>query len=510
MKNYLLLIKIGVERILVGNSKKHKKTVKNGLVGFGLIAILAIGISVAYAISLGSAFNEVGAIYSLPIMMFFSLVLLVFLYGTFDGFTNLFSYKDYPLLSSMPIKKSTLVLSKLTTTYLINVAITVLILMPANIVYAYYVPQKAGFYLSAVVLCLILPLILVPISILFALIIKLLVSRFKNSKQIETVLMIVFYTALTVAFLFLSYGEDSVNLYAKIPISKWYFNALTSIEYLLYFTFTGVVLSGIITTIITIFYHNLYSVLTAVKTSGKYKLKKSKVTSPFFALVKKEFRKTVSIVTYAMNSYIGAVMFLIIAIGAPIALNEYGLLDIISPYAVPFVLIIVCFTVNMNTPTSASLSLEGNAFGLLKTLPVSTEKILMAKLVAGTIVSLVSALLGTTILVIVLEFSFIDALLTLIGAITMTIGLSALGLFFNSIKINLDWSNVTEPVKQSLPVILTVLVTFAITLLLGVIGYYGFDHARLALLVQTLIACVLCALGLYLVLTVSVKKFNEK
>ena len=139
MSNFLLLLKIqflsvfGINKI--ANKKKGRAQGLMGLFGVGLLFAAGI-VAIAYLYS--KMFAEMYIIYGLTekflpsVFALCSIICLIFSFYSSSG--NIYSAKDYELLSAMPIKKHVVVLSKLMFTYIADLLFAILVLVPATIV----------------------------------------------------------------------------------------------------------------------------------------------------------------------------------------------------------------------------------------------------------------------------------------------------------------------------------------------------------------------------------------
>jgi len=164
----------------------------------------------------------------------------------------------------------------------------------------------------------------------------------------------------------------------------------------------------------------------------------------------------------------------------------------------------------MASPTSAIISVEGKSFSILKTLPVSTEKILTAKLYAGTIVPAIFGAIGSLVIGILFNIGIIQTILLIIATVAMAIGGGAFGLVLNIRFCNLDWTNINQAVKQGVSVLLLMISAIVFALILGGLAYvgYAFEIFLLSFIFQVVIVFAVTFGALLILYTVSVKRFS--
>ena len=91
-------------------------------------------------------------------LSFSTIFVLVLCIYRMPGF--LFSFKDFDLLMSMPIKPSVILGSKLFTSYLENLGAAALVSLPFMIVYGIMTGASISYYLLMILICLFIPCLL--------------------------------------------------------------------------------------------------------------------------------------------------------------------------------------------------------------------------------------------------------------------------------------------------------------------------------------------------------------
>ena len=145
MKNkYLLLLKmqffnfLGINRLRYSSNKREIR--RSFIIGFSWLLVIVLLITYSAIISIG--FVKAGAIDILPIVstLICSIITLVLTFLKSTGV--LFGLRDYDMIMSLPVKKSDIVLSRLTMIYFTNLLISVIVVIP-NIV-NFGVSSEAG------------------------------------------------------------------------------------------------------------------------------------------------------------------------------------------------------------------------------------------------------------------------------------------------------------------------------------------------------------------------------
>jgi ABC-2 type transport system permease protein len=272
----------------------------------------------------------------------------------------------------------------------------------------------------------------------------------------------------------------------------------------------AVALCSLVCFIIAKSYVKLYSTITSVKKSNGYKIASAKNNSPFMAVVKKDFKRILSNAIYALNSYMSSIMYIFVAVGLSIMLKVLGVSVFLKDYALVLALPLTALILLMMSPTTALISVEGKSFSLLKTLPLSTDKILTAKLFVGSIVPAIFGTIGSLVIGILFNIGILQTILLTIATVVLTIGGSALGLILNVRFCNLEWTNINQPVKQGLPVLLMLVFSIVLAAVFAGIAYLGYAYEIFLLtFIFQVVVTFAFSLGMLLILySVSAKRFS--
>ena len=144
----------------------------------------------------------------------------------------LFNFKDYDMLSSMPIKKSEIVLSKLIYSYITDLALSLFLiigcLVKINTMEEFSSVLSAVYVLKVVFITILTPFFALSLSILIGTLFSLISSRFKRKNLAQIILYLLAiggYLALTI-----SSSSESVDLTKTIGtiffIYPWLNNAI--------------------------------------------------------------------------------------------------------------------------------------------------------------------------------------------------------------------------------------------------------------------------------------------
>lgn len=403
--------------------------------------------------------------------------------SVFTTYSSLFLAKDNDLLLSMPIPVRYIVASKLIGVYLIGAIYSLIVLIPAEIVYF----AAAGVCFSAVIGGIVfsfsVTLLVFALSCLLGWIVARLSVRFKKNGYVSTVASLAF-----IALYYVCYFQATELIGSVVNNIATVGGELVSNAYVLYMigsSATGNMLnSALLVLAASALAFGACFLLTksfakiAMSSRGmsstKHGSDKIKSKSVFSALLGREFGRFTSSSTYMLNCAMGvlficaAVVVLIINAGMFVPGAREGILADETFIATAFCTC-ACALCGMIDTAAASVSLEGNTLWLIRSMPVDEKYILLAK--AG-----VQYLLTAVPMLVLSVTAVCIALPGVIGSVTMIILPQLFALFnsFADVYINLchpsfDWSSEVYPIKQSMCILIAMFLPmlFAIEIIGG-------------------------------------------
>ena len=167
-----------------------------------------------------------------------------------------------------------------------------------------------------------------------------------------------------------------------------------------------------------------------------------KVKSQLSGLINKEMKRFLSSPVFIINAGFGMVLMVVITIaisinfngivngftqgkGIEISINEVK--DMMPKIFYGLVVFMSCMT----SITSSMISIEGKSFNITKSLPVSPEKILLAKVLTSNIISIPVILICDIIFFIVFKVAIIDIVFILIASIIVPTFTALVGILMN-------------------------------------------------------------------------------
>ena len=172
---------------------------------------------------------------------------------------------------------------------------------------------------------------------------------------------------------------------------------------------------------------------------------------------------------------------------------------------------LISATAYMTSITNSLISLEGKNINILKSLPINTKTILLAKINSCLLITTPILLIGDIILFIRFNISLIEILFLILLSILIPLVSHFIGLIINLKYPKLDAENETEVVKQSMSSFLSVMlgmILFLISILIinKIIGHF---NTTLILFIATLTYIGIDSLLYFYLTTQSVKDFDN-
>ncbi len=417
-----------------------------GALVFGLIALNASTIAFTYLSFIASA--------------------LILFFGIFSAGGKMFGQKGYDILASMPIKTSSIVISRVLILYFTDLIFALLVMLPGTIIYGIILNPSPIFYLLTIVLTLFIPLIPLVISLTLGTLVYFITSRMKKKSIISSLLMVAIVLVVMLSSFSLGYNSGSMNpedfknfvngftstinsIY--IP-SIWFNNAIINLDILslIYFITLSLGVSALITFIIVKFFTLILNRLSVFNAKHDYKVKDIESRGVLKALTIREAKRYFSSSIYVTNTIIGPILATIMAVatcftdmstitsGIPLQINVKAIM--------PFLLsAIFC----MMTTSSVSISMEGKEFWAIKSLPIKSKTLFDSKILFNLLLMLPFYLVSLVALFISLKPNIFESLFLILIPLTMMIFVVVLGITVNLKFYSFDWDNEASVVKQS-------------------------------------------------------------
>lgn len=416
-------------------------------------------------------------------------VLLGVVGSAFSTYTALYHAKDNEFLLSLPIKPSLLLTARMTGVYLTGLLFSAVVWIPGIIAYFLIAGFQVPTLLCSLVLFPFLGLIVLALSCLLGFLVALLAARMKNKTLFTMVFSVLFLGAYfwffsqfsNVLFRFLEQAADfGAAVRSVYPLYVLGLAGTGDLVSLLVVIACACAVFGLLIWILSATYFKLLKKTGGTKSKSARKGRSERAASVSKALIKKEFRRFLASPAYMLNCGIGLVMILVLAVLALWKMPDIRAgLDAILPAMPAFVqnalgllcAILPCMFAAMVYISAPSVSLEGKQIWILQSVPVEAKSVLRAKQSLHLILALPVIALATAALCVVVRLEPLTAALAVLTAAAFCRFISVFGLFWDLKSPNLSWTSEAVPVKQGLPVTLTLLLGWLVALILGGLGF---------------------------------------
>jgi ABC-2 type transport system permease protein len=150
--------------------------------------------------------------------------------------------------------------------------------------------------------------------------------------------------------------------------------------------------------------------------------------------------------------------------------------------------IVLIFTSSMNTATASLISVEGKTLWIIRSMPVRARDALLAKVHMHLLIGGIPVIIASIIAAIALAGSIVDVIIITIAPLSMVLLIAYFGLMLNLQHPRFDWINIVQPIKQGMPVMITMFGGMGVIVALGLI--YGFLLRKL-LSVNVFLLCAI-------------------
>jgi ABC-2 type transport system permease protein len=507
MSDFLKVFRIQLRARFSQKASSRKERWKN--FGLGLVIVLSLGsLLFSWAFVLHGLFATLHQANMLDVgllSIFIAGMLVVLIFGVVGVLGVLFQSKDISFLASLPLKQGAVFASKFFIVYLYELAVLIVAVLPAIIVYGIFTSGGVLYYIKATIAMLLLPMLPLILSTLISLVLM----RFSGLSKRRDLFAVVGAFLLVIGYLvgqqFLmskisTMSQDAIialimeaGSFVKVigrsfPPALWAVNAVTLsgvdslINWALYLA------SSLAAFALTCFIGSkiyLSGALAQLETAKKgkkvhfNKLKK-KSRSPIIAICIREFKLILRSPVYALNSLIGVVLFPVMIFIFPMMSStdpDLTAIDELMSSLPPSMLFVGAFGVGlvvctMNAAASTVLSREGEHFWLSKVIPVPYRIQVYGKLLFTWCISAVTIVLCLIPALIMLPGTITSLIPAFICALMGAIPLTSTSMIIDIARPKLKWSSETEAIKQNLNVVLGMFASVALGFIFVVVSVF--------------------------------------
>ena len=516
-----ILIKAQLQSVLASltrTSKGKRLSVAGAVLLMAFLAVIFLSFFgfTFYALALALPGMGLGWFYfALAAIMAFA---LGFIGSVFTAQQQLFAARDNELLLAMPIRPRDILGARMAVLLLLDYALTLIVLLPAGAVWLMVVGGTAGGIFGFVLSALLLPLIIMCFTCLFAWLLALISSRMRN----KTVITLVLYLAFLAAYFYfymnlqqlltelIANSEQIAGAFVAVyPLYAFGQASLGSWLHIAGFAACCVIPFALVYAILS---RGFLAVTTRRPSVKKlvYRERALKTSGVGAALLRKELGRFAANGMYILNAAMGSVLTIAAAVALIIYRDEAMQLLSVLPEGMGegAVILALCFLNATDVISAPSISLESKTLWLLKSLPVPAGRILMAKVNLHLVIALPPTLIASVCCCAALPFPPAGAaMVVLIPALTCVFG-ALLGVAVNLRYPKFDYINETAVIKNSMSVIVTLFGSWA--LLAAAALLYGLALHRVMGMTAYLYICAALLAALCAALYLSLRRSGAR
>lgn len=443
------------------------------------IAFLILGIMLCIFIAgITFGFVYLSAAEHIPLFLASAISAVIFFFTIFRAGPVLFDTRSYEMQIILPVHPVSIVISRFLRLYVFNTALSLLIILSGTVTLSVLMPVGIDYWLMMLPGAFLIPLIPMTISMFIGSLTYALTSRMRHKNIASTILSLLFVVAVVLLPMLADQSEDSyielaeslqslvVSFSTTYLPAAWFSAGLSGKpEFYGLFACVSVGIFGIFAIIIGKYYRGICARLMNIGTKRKYAVKSGEASSVFCALYQKELRRYFASTIYVTNTIIGYVLAVILS-GAMLftsvdaVFSEFGISADNAAGLIPFVLALIS---SLSPMTTSTISMEGKYWDITRSLPVSAEKLLFAKLAVNYTFSLPCAILCSSLITAALKPQGLSVLWIFLIPLALALLNGAAGLWLNLRNANFIWDSEAIPVKQASPVLYAMLLDLALS-----------------------------------------------
>ena len=495
MRTFLILIRVQLLALLHSLTPRTRTGRSGGCLIIGSYVLLCL-LGVFYLALTGISLISFGLADAIPA---FAVVMgavggVVFTFLKANG--TLFGLADFDLVMSLPIPRRTVVAARVAALYASAVFMGLVLGGPLWAVYLLLVNSSPMAIVSCLLSLALAPAIPTAVAIFVAFGVAALASRFRHANLAYVIISLVAFAALFIGIYGLSFSTNMSGHEATMaqleggfalasdligiawPPARWVALACTrgDLVSLVGFVAASIAVPALALEVMQRFYLNINAALSAnvhrrALSGNELRRRSAAQTTPFAALVHKEFQTILGVPSYAFNCLFGYLLMLIIAV----ALSVVGLEDFLASgalngievdaatyreaasgivNALPWVFV---FCAIASPSAACSVSMEGKAAWICASAPLPARTILGAKLATNALPMGGTLLASALILLVTGQVDIIHALSLPLTAFGVFYAMVNVGLGIDTREPNFSWTSPNEVVKRSKPINVTVI-----------------------------------------------------
>ncbi len=495
--------------------KKKKRRVVGNTIGLVILFIMLM----ALCISMSIGYGVLGMTKAIPVLCALMISLLAFVLTLFKTNGYLFQFKDFDMLMSLPFRESTVAGCKFLCMYVDTLPWFASISLAMLISYGIYAMPGIWVYPVWIILSIFIPIIPMLLASFIGFIIARISSGFKKNNIVQVILIFAFIIfCFSLRFIIEDLIRDNkiqatLETASKITDeiagyyypAKWFSRAIVNGSILSMILLVGitVVLFIILFMIVGHSYMKVNSAMKSHAGSRAYKMTSLKKRPVVASVAFKELRRMLGSTQYLVNGAMGTVLSVLFALVVVI----FGMDWIISKVAPgapldaymlqPAIPFIIFFFTGMVATTTASPSLEGKNYWIIKSLPIKMKAVYQGKMLFNMLLNGTASVVAILLVCIASKSSVVDTILSVILGITLCAYSTCWGMVCGINHMNLDWENDVEVIKKGAAVAIYLVPNMIIVMGLIVLSVFlgtkmSHELVSLIFIAASLIIALIC------------------
>jgi len=468
MREIKLLTALNLRNIFGLNVFLHNKDKKSKGRTYLLMAAWAVLIvmAAAYAGVLSFGLVQIGMGELVPAYLITIVSIVILFFGIFKAGPVIFSEKGYEMLNSLPLSERSIVISRFIRMYVENLLLSLVVMVPGLVVYAYLVKPDMNFYIVSAAAALLLPLFPITLAAAIGAAVTAITSKMKHKSIVSAFLSVLLVVAIVAVSGKLESFEGKITEEMMLNFADIITQAIKSIyppalfmgsavigeAYLDFLIWAAASMAVFALTIIIISskFHVICESLYSTSAKHNYRMESLRQGSLLAALYKRELKRYFASSVYVTNTIIGPILGVIMSVGMVITgfdiVETMFMIKIDAAGIVPFILGAM-FT--MMPTTSVAVSMEGKEWWIIKSLPVSTKAVLDSKILVNLSLVLPCLAVSEVLLITAIKPMGMEIVWMVIMPLLMVLFSSVFGITANLLFPVFNWENEAAAVKQS-------------------------------------------------------------
>lgn len=475
MNNFILLQKIRIREFL--NSLSKKKALSTTTLALMVLLLLGVfiflSISFNYSIYYALKVTDNLDIYY-PTMASLSLLIIII-----TAVTNLkgtiYNSNDYMMLKCLPIKKSSIVISKIVSLYLSEIKFSIIFLSPAIYFVSRY--SDCSGVIAALLIMFLLPFIPILVFGIITVLFGLLFEKNKFSSIIITLLSIGLIAGIYI-LIYLPNDETKNLVYTKMYVAfKYIFPpvilikkaVLGEIVPLIYFACINI-LVFIVTCFCIVFTFDRINMASESRHKNNKTLTYGISKSVDKTFLKKEISRILSSTNVLINTLMGPVMSVLVIVlmmfsSGKAAGSEAEQIRLVMG---SISLLMGIYMYGITPYTSFAISLEKDNLWIVKTAPIEPKTFFKSKIIAAYIFTMPFSIATGIVVTFVYKLPIYTYVLNPLIIILYIMFITKVALIFNLLKPHLTYNTEMEVIKKGSSSIKCLFATTLAIILIGV------------------------------------------